>query len=507
MRDRLAILLLEDALAEANVLKHSLLSVSSPTVDVTHVRDAGAAVGALERDGIDAALVALAPPAADGLADVMTLAEHAPNIPVVALAACDDREVEAAAIKAGAQVVIPKGALEARTLARLLAQLVDRRELDAANQTYVRELAAMHAQYRRMIADSADAMLVIDKSGAARFINPAGEALFARPARELLDNPVDLPLDTGKTAEVNIARPGGLDVVADLRVTPTLWEGEHMLLAMLRDVTQRKALELSLQEDARNANAAAEAKAAFLANMSHELRTPLNCILGYVDLIRSELYGPLSNEKYREYLEIAGNAGEELLEMIGNVLELAQADADKVSLRETEFRFDVAVRECLATASPLLRKAALNVETDLTEATVFGDEKRYKQVLMNLISNAAKFTEPGGKVAISAEALDQGGLAVNVRDTGVGIDRADLPKLFAKFERAADKPYDPRAGAGLGLSICKQFTELHGGYIRVKSVKGVGSIFTFTVPSERVLSAEPLERPAMEDMRLRQMRG
>lgn len=507
MRDRLAILLFEDALAEANVLKHGLLSVSSPNADVTHARDVREAMSMLDSDRVDAALLALASPAAEGLANVRALSDHAPDVPIIALSADDDREVEAAAIQAGAQVVIPKGALEARTLARLLEQIVDRRELDAANQTYVRELAAMHAQFRRMIADSADAMLVLDNAGMARFINPAGEALFGRPARDLLNSSVDLPLDTGRTAEVNIVRPGGLDVVADLCVTPTLWEGERMLLATLRDVTQRKALELDLQEEARNANAAAEAKAAFLANMSHELRTPLNCILGYIDLIRSELYGPLSNEKYHEYLDIAGNAGEELLEMIGNVLELAQADADSISLHETEFRFDVAARECLATASPLLRKAALNVETDLSEATVLGDEKRYKQVLMNLISNAAKFTEPGGKVAISTEAMECGGLAVNVRDTGVGIDREDLPRLFAKFERTADKPYDPKVGAGLGLSLCKQFTELHGGQIRVKSVKGVGSIFTFTIPTERVLSAERLTQPVPEELGLRRMSG
>lgn len=505
LREKLTILLVEDRLAEANVLKFGLNAISHPQVEIDHVTRLAAAASALEMQRYDAVLLDLALPDGEGSASIQQLVQQAPATPVIVLSGIDDRDMEIESIRAGAQGFVVIGTMEPRVLARLVMHAVERHRLHASDKSALQELTVMNAQFRRLISDNADAMLVIDATGAAKFVNPAAETLLGRPARDLIDALVGLPIEAGHAVEMNIVRPDGREIVADMRVTPTLWEGEDMFLASLRDVTQRKALEHSLREEAMNANAAAEARAAFLANMSHELRTPLNCIIGYIDLIRSEIYGPIANEKYEEYIEIAIGAGNELLDMIADVLELARADADKISLDEAEFQLDVMIREALMTATPIIQKAGIKMDARLEKVTVFGDEKRFKQVVLNLLSNAAKFTQPGGSVSVMTEMTAAGALEVSVCDTGVGIPQNELPELFNHFHQSKSASADPKTGIGLGLSICKHFVELHGGEIVADSVVGKGATFTFSVPAERIVSADIQEHPNAFDGELRRM--
>lgn len=471
---------------------------------VVQLADAGSACA--ERH-YDAALIDMSRVGRDDLTTVRRLAAQSPNMAVVACGAAPDHAIERAVLAAGVESFVSKDACSVDVMARLLLHAAERRALQSTLNRQARELKRVNGQFETMVEEHGDAILVVGGDGAVQYVNLAAEDLFGRPASDLVGAEIGVPLGAGREVEMAIVRPDGREITADMRVMPAMWNGVACHMASLRDVTERKTLEESLQNEAANAQAAAEAKSAFLANMSHELRTPLNCILGYVDLIRNEIYGPLSNEKYREYLDIAVSSGQDLLEMISDILELSKSDADKIQLHESEFNFDVLARECLKEMSPIVRKARLNAYSQIPKTQILGDEKRLKQVILNLLSNAAKFTKPGGVIELSSTILDSGDLEVQVRDTGIGIPKDEQAKIFNSFEQATSASGSAQQGTGLGLAICKRFVELHGGRISVKSVPGIGTTFSLTIPEERLVKADVLEHPNAQDVRLRRMWG
>lgn len=269
----------------------------------------------------------------------------------------------------------------------------------------------------------------------------------------------------------------------------------RIMVAVERAETRRAAFRGSDAADLATVNAAAEAKAAFLANMSHELHTPLNCVLGYLDFILTEQHGPIGRDKYKEAAEIAQSASRDLLEMISDIVQSAKTEAEMSNIKSTEFSVDGLIRECLTTVSPLLRQASLTAEAHTSSLRMSGDAKRYKQVLLNLLSNAMKFTDAGGAITISTEIQSDGGLEVCVADTGAGIAPQDIPKLFKRFQQVDGARETDGSGAGLGLSIARQFVEQHGGKLRAASTPGEGSRFTFSVPAERIARAEVIALP------------
>ena len=505
MHRKLSTLLIEDEPAEANALRHRLAGIAEPEIHLAHVDSLASAESALAAGSFDAIVTDLSLPDSFGVESVVQLKSMAPDTPIVVLSANDDFDLEIETIKAGAQSYALKGVVDPNVLARLISHAVERQELQAEVRRQTEAKAQLSAQFREAMESGSDAVLVIDQAGVARFANLASETLFGRAKDDLIGEQIGMPSDGGKEFELSILRPDGRALVADMRVSPTLWDGEQMSLAILRDVTPRKELEEALREDAARAAASAQAKSAFLSQMSHELRTPLNCILGYVDLVRSELHGTIEDAQHKEYLDIAAKAGEELVEMVSNILDLAKLDADRMSLNEAQFSVDVLLRECALTAAPLIKNAGLTCDVESKKCSVQADETRVRQVVMNFMSNACKFTKPGGRITIRAGVSQNGQLEVAVTDTGLGIARPDLPKVFKEFEQVGRSATRPQEGAGLGLAICKQFIELHGGSIFVKSVRGAGSTFGFTLPAERVVSGEVLEHPNSAAGRLRSM--
>ncbi len=228
--------------------------------------------------------------------------------------------------------------------------------------------------------------------------------------------------------------------------------------------------------------AASQHKSEFLANMSHELRTPLNAVIGFSQVLRDEMVGPV-NEKQAEYLDDITSSGNHLLSLINDVLDLSKVEAGQVeldmhpfSLKEALERGVVMVRE-RATEDGVRVAFVADPEVDVVD----GDERRIKQVIFNLLSNAVKFTPAGGEVDVSATRLN-GEVRVSVADTGPGIAPEDRDRIFEEFQQS-ETGVGHREGTGLGLALSKRFVELHGGRIWLESELGRGSTFTFALPA------------------------
>lgn len=236
-----------------------------------------------------------------------------------------------------------------------------------------------------------------------------------------------------------------------------------------------------IEEKGRELEIASEHKSQFLANMSHELRTPLNAILGYTELILDDIYGE-APAKIKDALERIDKNGHHLLKLINDVLDLSKIEAGSLKLSLSEYAFDEVARSAITATEPIIRakKLSLNVVIPSHLSQARGDERRLTQVLLNLLSNAAKFTDAG---EIRLEVTESNGqFRVSVADTGVGINESDKLKIFEEFYQAEELGGETRSGTGLGLPISKRIIELHGGRIWVASNPDGGSIFSLELP-------------------------
>jgi signal transduction histidine kinase len=237
-------------------------------------------------------------------------------------------------------------------------------------------------------------------------------------------------------------------------------------------------------------------KSDFLANMSHELRTPLNAIIGFSQVLRQGLFGPV-NEKQQEYLDDILTSGHHLLSLINDVLDLSKVEAGQLELDVASF----SLREALERGVVMVREpaskggVALALELAPDVDLVDGDERRLRQVVYNLLSNAVKFTPKGGSVVVASAQVD-GEVHVSVTDTGPGIVAEDRERIFEEFQQT-DVGVQQREGTGLGLALSKRLVELHGGRIWVESEPGHGSRFVFTLPIKEVSRTWPASRSSL----------
>jgi signal transduction histidine kinase len=239
------------------------------------------------------------------------------------------------------------------------------------------------------------------------------------------------------------------------------------------------------------------AKSEFLANMSHELRTPLNAVIGFSDIIRSQMYGSPGDSRYVEYAEDIHASGTHLLAIINDILNLSKVEAGKLELSESRFQLKSIVEDCIKNCSTQAAKRNIQVtfETGEMPPALYGDERLFTQILLNLISNGIKFTPEGGRVTIHHEAEPSGGLVISVSDTGVGISQEDIERVLRPFEQVSTAYSRSTGGTGLGLPITKRFVELHGGTLTLQSSVGEGTTVSVHVPAERVLAAQSSSAP------------
>jgi len=271
------------------------------------------------------------------------------------------------------------------------------------------------------------------------------------------------------------------------RMTAQLRESYAGLEKKVEDRTRDLNTALAqLEEKGREVEAVSRHKSEFLANMSHELRTPLNAIIGFSDVLREQMFGEL-NEAQMGYVGDVLEAGQHLLSLINDILDLSKIEAGRMELELG----DVSVPQALNSGLTMHGERAdrygitLNLTVGPEVGVIRADERKVRQVIFNLLSNAVKFTPPGGRVDVSAFVAD-GMVEVAVADTGPGVTPEDHERIFEEFQQARGSSPGSREGTGLGLTLSRQFIELHGGRLWVESEPGTGSTFRFTLPLEQL---------------------
>jgi len=246
-------------------------------------------------------------------------------------------------------------------------------------------------------------------------------------------------------------------------------------------VADEARIEALMARDA--AETANHTKSMFLANMSHELRTPLNAVIGFSELMYSELYGPLGHAKYREYVQLVHDAGAHLLDLINDVLDMSKIEAGKFEIERRRFDLSQLVAECVKLIAGRAADAgvALSAELPALPVTVCADRRALKQILLNLLSNGVKFTPAGGAVRVFA-APGPEGFHFGVRDSGVGIPADAVDRLGQPFVQLRDSADHTHQGTGLGLALVRSLAALHGGTLHIESRQGAGTVVTVEIP-------------------------
>ncbi len=282
-------------------------------------------------------------------------------------------------------------------------------------------------------------------------------------------------------------------------------ENEKLLRVLDARVKERTS---KLEDAMLLAESTNRTKSEFLANMSHELRTPLNAIIGFSEAMLNGIYGPI-NEKHREYLNDILLSGENLLGLINDILDLSKIESGDINLERREFSVNELLKSSVGMFREKTAKHNISIEYRVEDGLdeIVADQRKLKQVVVNLLSNAIKFTPDGGTISVNARSVhhppfgiqgtdgsksaeqstanlehDVDFVEISVKDTGIGIGKDDIPKLFQSFQQL-ESPYQKRyGGTGLGLFLTRRLVELHGGSIRVESEKSKGTSFTVSIP-------------------------
>ncbi len=261
--------------------------------------------------------------------------------------------------------------------------------------------------------------------------------------------------------------------VRDLQKERLLADQQAQRLAELADKYAREKT---------RAEAANRSKSEFLANMSHELRTPLNAIIGFSEIMQAQMFGPMGSEKYSEYANDIHRSGQFLLDVINDILDMSKIEAGRMQMEPEMLHLDGLLDEVMRLVGPRAYEGRVAVERAVPAGlTLFADKRAMKQVIINLMSNAVKFTPEGGKVIIKATKTE-GAVAISIQDTGIGIPSRDIEKLGRPFEQVENQFTKSKGGSGLGLAISKSFIELHNGSLGIRSAVGQGTEVTVKLP-------------------------
>jgi len=287
------------------------------------------------------------------------------------------------------------------------------------------------------------------------------------------------------------AKPlGSVNLLLNTTRHPTARERAllHSAIHLVNLAVERRRSEDDLLLATERAEMANRAKSSFLATMSHELRTPLNAIIGFSDIMKGEMFGPLENEKYAEYTNDIYNSGRHLLSVIDDILDISKIEAGRYDVEESEVDIIDVINWCADLIRPKMQEKKQTLSIGFIHNVVaWVDRRAARQVILNLLSNAAKFTPEGGTIEVLGNITETGELEIMVKDNGIGIPEEMLDLVMQPFAQASSHTAREYEGTGLGLPICKALLELHDGSMRIESEQGEGTTITITLPKERVL--------------------
>jgi PAS domain S-box-containing protein len=445
------------------------------------------------------------------------------DVPVIVITAYEDRVLRYQALEAGATdfLLSPVDHHEFRvrsrnllTLRRQQLQLKERassleQKMKADAKRHRDALRESHELLMRVIDAVPVMVAATDREGRYVFVNdwfarrigkPAAEIIGLTPLQVRDDLAARTAMERDRRIMAGIDQPGSFEETlpgSERRVLLTTKALLHdaagrpaLVVTAALDITDRKAAELALLHAKEEAELASRSKTEFLANMSHELRTPLNAIIGFSQVMADEIMGPMGSQRYVGYARDICSSAQHLLGIISDILDVSKLEAGKVELDEEETDIATVVRDVLQLVGERARALEIGIDIDLAPdlPPLKADPLKLKQVLLNLVTNAVKFSQAGDRVLLSA-GFDTEGYRIAVIDHGIGMDAAEIETAITRFGQVASAWSRRHPGTGLGLPLAIGLVELHGGRLGIESQKGIGTTVTFTLPRERALSA------------------
>jgi PAS domain S-box-containing protein len=358
-------------------------------------------------------------------------------------------------------------------------------------------------ELKSVLDTASDGVIVFDSEGKIVTANGRAVSLFAK-ADELVGSPFaslfapdikhavlarlnDVLHGGTPGGEIDVSGQRGDGAVIPLTLTLTR-AGDNRVCALLRDATLRKQAEEEWRNAKRESQSAASAKAEFLAKISHEIRTPLNAVMGLAETIMVERFGPIGNERYREYVKDIHIAGSHLASMINDLLDLSKIETGRMELTFGEVSLNDLTQQCVSIMQPQANGARIIIRTALTPVPphVYADERSLRQIVFNLVSNSIRLTGPGGQIIVSTVFSDAGEAILRVRDTGVGMTEKDIRAASEPFRDIATSASAGSGGIGFGLSLTKALAEANHAQFSIKSAPDAGTLIEIAFPSGRV---------------------
>jgi len=445
------------------------------------------------------------------------------DVPVIVVTAYEDRDLRYTALEAGATdfLLSPVDHHEFRVRLRNLLtmrrqQLLLRARASSLEEKIVADarrhrdaLRESHELLLRVIDAVPLAVVATDRDGRYVFVNDWFARSVGRPPTEIIgqtpiavspsayaresmerDRRIIAGLEPDGSFEHTVTTPAGDErVVLSSKALLRDASGRPMLVVSAAlDITARKEAELALIAAKEEAELASRSKSEFLANMSHELRTPLNAIIGFSQVMADEVMGPLGSARYTGYARDICASAQHLLGIISDILDVSKLEAGKVELDEQEVALSQIVGDVLQLTAERARALDITIDTDLPADLpgLRADGLKLKQVLLNLVTNAIKFSHAGGRVVLTAR-FGADGFDISVTDHGIGMDAAEIQTAITRFGQVASTWSRRHAGTGLGLPLAIGLVELHGGRLVIDSRKDVGTTVHVRLPAERAL--------------------
>lgn len=367
--------------------------------------------------------------------------------------------------------------------------LIDTPDLQAALERFVLRIAGLIALIASVVTIAT--MLVLKRFVLSRLIALEHSVSLAA---EALENADQYQVETGSSDEIGqLASHTNLLLQSTSAALRALNRREHEIVTLNATLERRVAERtVELEVATRVAQDASRAKSSFLANMSHELRTPLNAIIGFSEIVQGELFGPVGNPRYKEYSSDIIRSGRHLLAVIDDILDLSRIEADRLSLVEAEADLKNIVDDAATFVDMDAGKKGVDIRVRNPEVAtrIHCDERRIRQIVLNLLGNAIKFTPKGGQIDVHIIGLEGGDIGVKISDTGIGIAEKDLHLALQPFGQIAPATARSHQGAGLGLPIARRLLELHDGRLELRSQLGRGTIAIAWLPDWRRSEAD-----------------
>jgi PAS domain S-box-containing protein len=521
---RQIIAIVDDRQTNLKILERLALSLGE-AVQVETYDQPAAALAAAEQRPPDLLVTDLKMPGLDGVGLIRAFRalKGCAELPIMALTASEERALRIEALQAGATDFLksPVDHDEFRVRARnLLVMRRQQRELAQRASTLEQQIVTEERRHQAALRESHELLMRVidavpvmvsatDREGRFVFVNECYARRVGKPAASIIgltpvevrddlqahaaierDRRIVARIDQPGTFEETIASPGGerrvlLTTKALLqdRAGPTV-----LVVTASLDISDRKTAELALVQAKDEAELASRSKTEFLANMSHELRTPLNAIIGFSQVMADELMGPLGSARYTGYARDICSSAQHLLGIISDILDVSKLEAGKAELDEEDGDIAAIVGDVLQLVRERARALEIGLQTDLPAdlPPVRLDVLKLKQVLLNLVTNAIKFSQAGGEVTLSAR-LAPDALRIVVADRGIGMDEDEVATAVSRFGQVASAWSRKHPGTGLGLPLAIGLVELHGGTLTIESRKGDGTTVTVCLPRDRIV--------------------